>query len=140
MSRCLPLLLILMLQSAPIGALAAAVAPVDRLFLTPLERFRLERMRQQGSGAAEATPRAASVEPVTLDGYVRNSQGKATAWFNQKDSQGRPPAQLEDLHGTPGEPLQVALQRSGRRMELKVGQTFDPATGTIRERYQGWPR
>jgi len=120
---------------------ASAQTGLDRLFLTPAERYDLERLRQQGAGASVQRPETETLEQITLDGYVRNSRGKATAWFNQERSGERHvPAPLQGLHQGQREPVHVPFLRDGHRIHLKVGQIYDLSSNTVRESYHAVPR
>lgn len=144
-----PLAMLAML--AALGALAALAghAPpasaqtlgLGRLFTTPEQRIALDMRRaasqSMAGGAnpaptppsgqpAEPAPAAPAPEPVQLDGVVRRSGGKSTVWLNQvPHTDGA--AQLR-----PDQSVKLRLS-SGRALVLKLGQSFNPADGTIQE-------
>ncbi|MCA1857107.1 hypothetical protein LE190_14390 [Massilia oculi] len=122
--------IVMLLCSAP----ATAQSVLDRLFLTPTERIDLERMRHQGGILRLQGPATGTLQQITLDGYVRNSRGKATAWFNQdKAGAAHLPAQLQGRQHSQRAPVHVPVLRDGRHILLKVGQTYDVDSNTVRE-------
>ncbi|MDD5331079.1 MAG: hypothetical protein PHX38_13840, partial [Sulfuricella sp.] len=58
---------------APAGA-----EPIGRLFLSPDERAMLDRQRNDAGAASTPAGR------ITLNGFVRRSSGKTTAWLDQR--------------------------------------------------------
>lgn len=126
--------LLFLLATASLLGLAAPAnpEPLGRLFFSPDERAVLDRQRQGGVGAGTA-----ATAQITLNGVVRRSSGKTTAWINQApqhENENRQGVALGPAARPPGVPL---LLSSGRQVNLKAGQTFDTATGRIREGYQG---
>jgi hypothetical protein len=117
---------------------ASAQTPViGRLFTTPAERARLDLQRAGVSVAAPplapmeiAEPRidtpAPAAAPVQVDGIVRRSSGKTTVWLNQTPHEA--PA------GTATGAYPVPLPNGGR-VQLKPGQSVDPATGVRKDLY-----
>lgn len=132
-----------------IPALASADDQFGRLFMTPAERNNLNYLRQtsrppekivaaeqppdEGTEKAVATPVAPSA--VTMQGYVKRSDGKATVWVN------RQPVQETSRHGeievgklgASGDRVRVKVPGTGQTVELKAGQTYDPASGKVVE-------
>jgi len=131
-------------------ALALAEEKLGRLFFTPAERAHLDSLRQTSQppgkivkpGNAEdaladketvglpAIPAA-----VTVQGYVRRSDGKGTVWINrqpipEKSSHGE--LEVGKLSRDPGR-VQVKLPSTGRTVELKAGQSYDPASGKVED-------
>lgn len=101
---------------------------IGRLFFSPDERAMLDRTRQKSSGST-----VSATEQITLNGIVRRSGGKSTAWINQM-----PQHENETSQGvviTP-KPSAVLLLPSGKKVQLKAGQTFDTAKGKVREGYE----
>lgn len=120
---------------------------LGRLFSTPAERTNLDRLRLQnklGEAAHEEVPPTATVEKTpqlfTHNGFVKRSNGTETTWINQQPSQDQrhlPNIKVrQELRKAPS--VSVLLP-SGKRQDLKVGQSFDPATGKIREVYEAAP-
>ncbi len=111
------------------GLAPACAEPIGRLFLSPDERAMLERQRNDAGTASTPAGR------ITLNGLVRRSSGKTTAWINQ-----RPQNEDENPQGVavlkaPAKSSAALLLPSGKRVDLKVGQTLDMAQGTVRESY-----
>ena len=127
------LLGIAMLLSPPANA-----DDLGRLFFTPEQRAALDARRK---ARIPDKPAAVAVEsPVTrLDGFVSRSSGKSTVWVN-----GEPVPE-----GTHPEGLRVRPRRSdsGRvtvdigetdsQVDLKIGQSFDRATGEVKDSLDG---
>jgi len=129
-----------------------AYADVGRLFFTPSERAAFERARGanepdpvQTTVAPEATIQiidAAPQEPkqaITIDGYVRRSDGNATLWVNGENNYDG------DLSAGWIEPRSARL-RNGEvylkpmdgdpTISLKPGQSYNPNSTTIRDAYE----
>jgi hypothetical protein len=118
------------------GALAAE--PLGRLFFTPDERARLDVLRRQPAPrpTAEAAPQDSAPPPVTVrySGMVRRSDGRSTAWIND-----RPVNDAGDATGARARvdadgAARITLPRQGS-VRLKVGQTAELASGRIEESY-----
>ena len=123
--------LFLLLCAATLPAVAAELP--GRLFTTAAERAALDAMRAGAGPVDLATPSAAS--RITLDGVVRRSSGKSTAWINQEPQHENQGAAVP---GKAARPASAALRLpSGARVELQAGQTFDHGSGTVRDAYQG---
>lgn len=122
MARAL-FLLIAILFAAP-----GRAEPLGRLFLSPDERAMLNRQRHDGRDASAAAGR------VALNGLVRRSSGKTTVWINQRPQDDNESPQgvtvLKSSTGTAAVPLQLP---SGKKVDLKVGQTLDIGNETVRE-------
>lgn len=107
---------------------AATAAELGRLFFTPQQRQDLER-RRASNRAQEKAPQIKKGS-LTLDGHVRRSSGRNTTWINgapQFDSHaGHDPARVTVVPnaGAPG-------------VSLKVGQTYERASGKLRDSLQG---
>ena len=115
-------------------ATSAGAEPIGRLFFSPGERTTLDQWRKNNGGDAPIT---AETEQITLNGFVRRGSGKTTIWINQvpqhEDAPPRGVAVLKPAAKTPFVPL---LLPSGKKVDLKAGQTFDAANGKIREGYE----
>jgi len=148
--QCRPALAVTM---AVVWAVPLALhgAELGRLFTTPQERAALDKLRQEGSppvaapeeiklsATPEPIPEAKPLEPITVDGFVRRSDGANTVWVNgvnslegEFDSQG---FQVNTRHIRND---RVTVTVSGRpgQIEMRPGQTFDPAVGRIVDVYQ----
>ncbi|WP_144241471.1 hypothetical protein [Janthinobacterium agaricidamnosum] len=121
-----------LLASMPV--LVHAAAPqLGRLFLSPAERGALDLQRdpppQTEAAPASAAPPAALAEPVLLNGLVKRSSGKSTAWLND--------APQNDGNNTLNKNQTLTLQLSnGRKVILKPGQRFDPNHGSVSEDHE----
>ncbi|MFA5914618.1 MAG: hypothetical protein WC830_13780 [Burkholderiales bacterium] len=119
------LFLLLLCLAAPA---AAAAEELGRLFFTPQQRQDLDRRR--ASNRAEEEAPQIKEGPLTLDGRVQRSSGRTTTWINgvpQYDSYtSRDPAKLTVVpnEGEPG-------------VSLKIGQTYERNTGTVRDELEG---
>ena len=120
-----------------------AAGPLGRMFFTPAQRASLDIARTRRAQTTLSTDRpeesaaaAPVAQSVTYDGVVRRSDGKSTIWFN-----GRPFTENEQISGPvvgrvrPDGSVSLQLPQSGRRVELKVGQTVELVSGTIEEPY-----
>jgi hypothetical protein len=127
------LLGIAMLLSLPVSA-----EDLGRLFFTPEQRAALDARRK---ARIPDKPAAVVVEsPVTrLDGFVSRGGGRSTVWVNGEAVP----------EGTNPEGLRVRPRRSGSgrvtvdigetdsQVDLKIGQSFDRATGEVRDSLDG---
>ncbi len=112
--------------------------PLGRLFSTPDERADLERARLTGDSTEQKDAPARQQESLTLNGIVKRSSGKITVWVNH--------AVLDETHFPPDTKIQarksrppefpVLVQKTGKTVTLKVGQTLIIDSGEIRESYQ----
>ncbi len=127
------LIFLLMIAFLPGHAVCAGAEPLGRLFFSPDERAMLDRMRQKNSGSA-----ASAAAQITLNGIVRRSSGKTTAWINQvPQNENETPQGIAVQQGKTSKPSALLLLPSGKQVQLKAGQTFDTTRGKIREGYQG---
>jgi len=110
---------------------ASATATADelgRLFFTPQQRQDLDR-RRATNRMEEETPQIRE-GPLTIEGHVQRSGGKAVTWVNgvpQYDSRAsRDPARVTVVpnEGEPG-------------VNLKIGQIYERASGEVRDRLEG---
>ena len=107
---------------------AATAEELGRLFLTPQQRQDLDR-RRATNRAEEEAPQIKE-GPLTLEGHVQRSSGKAVTWVNgvpQYDSRAsRDPARATVVpnEGEPG-------------VSLKIGQIYERSSGEVRDRLNG---
>ncbi len=142
MSRALICMLLAML---PMIALSAEEKPLGRLFLTPAERASLDSVRQNSRPPEKiVTPgnpdqeedvveTAAPPPVVTVQGYVKRSDGKGTVWVNGRPVQEKAATkdvEIGKLQGKSNE-VQVKLPSTGQTVKLKAGQSYDPASGKV---------
>lgn len=110
--------------------------PLGRLFFSPDERAMLDQQRNKTGGDSPPT-QAAQTEQVTLNGIVRRSSGKTTAWINQlPQHENETPQGVAVQQEKTSKPSAVLLLPSGKKVNLKAGQTFDTAKGKVREGYE----
>jgi hypothetical protein len=126
--------LIFLLMIAFLSGHAASAELLGRLFFSPDERAMLDRMRQKSGGST-----VSATDQITLNGLVRRSSGKTTAWINRlPQNENETPQGVALLRqGQTSKPSAVLLLPSGKQVQLKAGQTFDATGGKIREGYQG---
>jgi len=129
---------------------AAAEDDFGRLFSSQAERKKLDILRQNQKlivaspqqntrlePVADALP-----EPITLQGYVKRSDGSTTLWINNKTvqenttqddveigrlSKQKPPAK------SGSDSLNVRIPVTGKNVRLKPGQVYEPETNRIVE-------
>ncbi len=130
--------------------LAAAEDDFGRLFSNPAERKRLDILRKNQK-LIDVTPQKSTSfvpvtdelpAPITLQGYVKRSDGSTTLWVNNKTVQensiqddveiGRLSKQNNSAnHST--DSLNVRIPATGKHVRLKAGQIYDPETNRIVE-------
>ena len=111
---------------------SAGAEPLGRLFFSAEERAMLEQMRQKSSSSA-----AAPIEQVTINGLVRRSSGKTTIWINRVPQHESENPQGISITGKATKQQAVPLLLpSGKKVEIKAGQTFDAGKGEVREGYE----
>ena len=92
----------------------------------------LDQMRQKSGGG-----KLSATEQITLNGIVRRSSGKTTAWINQvPQHENETPQGMVIQQGPTSKPSALLLLPSGKKIDLKAGQTLDTAKGKIREGYE----
>lgn len=124
--------ILLMIAFLPGHAVCADAEPLGRLFFSPDERAMLDRMRQKSSGNT-----LSATDQITLNGLVRRSSGKTTAWINQLPQHENETTQgVVVQQGQTAKPSAVLLLPSGKKINLKAGQTFDAGKGKVREGYE----
>ena len=134
---------------------AETTGQFGRLFTKPSERTNLNVLRQSqqlkvvtpqdkpdpGDGAEAES--VALPNPVTLQGYVKRSDGASTLWINkqavQEDSSvddvkiGRLNQQGFSKKGASVEGVDVKIPANGKKIHLKAGQMYEPETNQIIE-------
>jgi hypothetical protein len=123
-------LLALLLALSPAGP--AAAQELGRLFFTPEQRAALDARR---AARLPDKPAAVAESPTTrVDGYVKRSSGKSTVWV---DGEAMPDGlQLEGLRvqrGNDPTRVTVTIGEDGRRVEMRVGESLDRATGEVKD-------
>lgn len=149
-----------MIMMASMLALSMPILAADnlgRLFSRPAERSSLDYMRQnqklkvivpQPSVELENTEKAAPPElpdPITLQGYVKRSDGKAsTLWINNQAVQENTTVENVKIgklnqrgfskKGATLEGVDINIPANGKHVRLKAGQTYAPENNKIYER------
>lgn len=128
----------LMTAGSLLAASACQAELTGRFFFTPQERAALDAARQHSDLPEEVS--AAASHTVTLEGFVKRSSGKTTTWINQIPQNENENPQGIAIAGKASAPQAVPLLLpSGKRVEIKAGQTYDTASGKVREGYEGAP-
>lgn len=136
--------LILLISCLPMLASAAEQSALGRLFLTPAERSALDIIRQN-SRPPEKVVTSASIDEdegtntppappiVTIQGYVKRSDGKGTVWVNGQPMQEKSTSsniEVGRLQRNTND-VQIKLPSAGQTVKLKAGQSYDPVRGKI---------
>lgn len=147
------LLLTLIISLCATQLQAAPDDDFGRLFSRPNERKNLDILRQnqklkvatpQDALQSESTVDAAPPElpdPITMQGYVKRSDGSSTLWINNKAVQedsavddvqiGRLNKRASSVAGS--DSLNVNIPATGKHIHLKAGQVYEPETNKIKE-------
>lgn len=126
-----------------------------RLFNSTNQRQQLERQRSapsrnlpiKKSVVLEKPIEAPVTKPVTLNGFVKRSDGKSTVWINGHPVQenttldemqiGKLGKSVELQKGqkqkVQSEKLNIRLPANGQHVQLKAGQQFDPNQNQVKE-------
>lgn len=136
------------LTSMPLQA--AAEDDFGRLFSSSAERKKLDILRKNQKLIVASPQKNARLEPVadelpkpiTLQGYVKRSDGSTTLWVNNKAVQenstqddveiGRLSKQ-KDSAKISSDSLNVRIPVTGKNVRLKPGQVYEPETNRIVE-------
>lgn len=113
---------------------------LGRLFTTPAERAELDQLRKRGGvdpvldqPKSEPTVALPGSDLSTLNGFVARSSGKTTTWINQTPHHENDNNKTVLVEQQPHHPPVIYLQtESGKRVRVKVGETLDMKSGTIR--------
>jgi hypothetical protein len=108
-----------------LGVAAPASADLGRLFFTPQQRAELDKRR--ANPVVEEQP-AAQESALTLDGYVRRSDGRTTTWVNGVPRYDTRAARSDG---------RVTVDEPGGKVTLKVGQTADLTAAAVRDPLAG---
>lgn len=127
---------------------------MGRLFMTPAERINLDYIRQSSklpdkiirpevsvAVDEDVTAKAAPVSSVTMQGYVRRSDGKGTVWINHqpvRETSSEGEIQVGKV-GTKDGKVKLKLPGVAKDVMLKAGQTYDPSSGAIVEHVRDLP-
>ncbi len=128
------------------GAGTATGAEFGRMFFTPAQRAALDTFRKQNIQSAitieddrdkdlVVAPPPSGPEHMSVGGVVRRSDGRNTAWINNRAVEAGQQGGVSVAPGKNDNRVKLTAPRSGRSFELKVGQTVDVTSGTIEESY-----
>lgn len=118
---------------------AVAAQPLGRLFFTPGERAAMDVSRGQKhvpkkSASVEAAPETPPTpQSITFDGLVHRSDGKSTAWLNNRALDEREVRSDLPVIGRirPDGTVTLEVPRTGAKVDLKVGQRAELQSGRI---------
>jgi hypothetical protein len=128
------------------GTGTAAGAEFGRLFFTPAQRAALDGFRKQNIQSAAvieddrdkdlvAPPPPPGPEHMSVGGVVRRSDGRNTAWINNRAVDAGRPGGVKLAPGKNDNRVKLTAPQSGRSFDLKVGQSVDVTSGTIEDGY-----
>lgn len=119
--------LLLLLCASP-----CAAQELGRLFFTPEQRDALDARRR---ARLPDRPNVVVASPTTrIDGYVKRSGGKSTVWVDGEAlPEGTQPEGLRLRRGDDPSRVTVVVGESGRRIDLRVGQSVDRASGEVKD-------
>jgi len=127
-----------MMRAAFLLLLCAALAPragiaqeLGRLFFTPEQRAALDARRK---AKLPDKPAAVVVLPTTrINGSVKRSGGKSTLWLDgHAVTDGNQPEGLRVRRTGDPSRVTVSIGEDGRRVEVRVGDILDRATGEVK--------
>lgn len=149
------LLLGLLLSTVALQASAESSAPFGRLFSKPNERNNLNTLRQNQNLKVINTQEAPQPEiilnpepvelpdPITMQGYVKRSDGATTLWINNKAVQenstvdkvkiGKLNQRGFSSKGASTEGVDVKIPANGKHIRLKAGQMYAPENNKVYE-------
>lgn len=109
----------------------AAAQELGRLFFTPEQRAALDARR--AARLPDTLAPVVSASPTTrVDGYVKRSRGKSTVWVDgEAVPEGTQPEGLRLRRGDDPTRVTVIVGENGRRVDLRIGQTLDRASGEV---------
>ena len=119
-----------------LAAPQAAAQELERLFFTPEQRSALDARRK---ARLPDKPAAAAPSPTTrIDGSVRRSSGRSTLFVDGEAlSDSAQPEGLQLRRGADPSRVTVIVGEDGRRIEMRVGETLDRATGEVKDAIGG---
>jgi hypothetical protein len=124
--RPLILIALTLLQSWALSA--ASAEPLGRLFLTPEQREDLDR-RRATNREEEQAPQIKE-GPLTLEGHVQRSSGKAVTWINGVPQYDSRPSR------DPGR-VTVVPNEGEAGISLKIGEIYERTSGSVKDRLNG---
>lgn len=134
------------LAAAAPSAPATAQERLGRMFFTPAQRASLDIARNQRARTTLSTEKTdqeaePAAQTITYGGMVRRNDGKSTIWLNNQPVNDRDPVGGAAIVGRVRADGGVTLQvpQSGRRVDLKPGQSVELLSGAIEEAYSRRP-
>ncbi len=136
---------LLLVTLAGMAGPASAADDLGRLFTTPGERAQLDEARRAvptGPQPVVTTPQTQGAQPVaiegalTVHGLVKRDHGRSTAWVNDSNTyEGdlESPYRAVDKSGIATDQVTVKLPDGQASVQIKVGQTYEPASTRILE-------
>lgn len=120
-----------LLLCASLAPSAVGAQELGRLFFTPEQRAALDARR---AARLPDKPVAAAASPTTrIDGSVTRSSGRSTLWVDGAAvPDGTQPEGLRIRRGRDTSRVTVILGEDARRIDLRVGETLDRATGEVK--------
>lgn len=111
----------------------AAAQELGRLFFTPEQRAALDARRT--ARLPDRPAPVVSASPTTrIDGYVKRSRGKSTVWVDgEAVPEGAQPEGLRLRRGDDPTRVTVIVGETGRRVDLRIGQTLNRASGEVKD-------
>jgi hypothetical protein len=120
---------------------AGAGAEMGRIFFTPAQRATLDNARKQnirvemGTDSEQPTTQAPVPHNISVNGLIRRSDGKNTIWLNNRVIDEHQPGTISAAIGKTDNRVLLNVPESGRKLDLKVGQSVEIVSGTIEESY-----
>lgn len=120
-----------LLLCAVLAPPAAQAQELGRLFFTPEQRDALDARRR---ARLPDKPAALAPSPTTrIDGSVKRSLGKSTVWVDGSAvPEGTQPEGLRIRRSGDPSRVTVIVGEDNRRIDLRVGETLDRATGEVK--------
>lgn len=121
----------LLLACAVLAPCAAAAQELGRLFFNPEQRAALDARRK---ARLPDKPMAAAPSPTTrIDGNVQRSSGRSTLFIDGAAvPDGTQPDGLRIRRSGDAGGVSVVIGEDNRRIDLRVGETLDRATGDVK--------
>lgn len=126
---------------AALLASTATAAELGRLFFTPTQRATLDTARKQnirteiGNESEQPSNAAPTPQNVSVNGLIKRSDGKNTIWLNNRAVTEQHPGPIGAVIGKNDDRVLLNVPESGRKLDLKVGQSVEIVSGTIEESY-----
>lgn len=122
----------LLLACVLLAPQAVLAQELGRLFFTPEQREALDARRK---ARLPDKPAALAPSPTTrIDGSVQRSSGRSTVWIDGAAvPDGTQPEGLRVRRGGDPSHVTVVIGEDGRRIDLRVGETLDRATGEVKD-------